>query len=48
MTVEEAEPTEAVETASDDSNSTAVGIVLLASAAAVGGFAALSGRKKNS
>ena len=47
-TVEEAEPTEAVETASDDSNSTAVGVVLLATAAAVGGFAALSGRKKNS
>jgi endo-1,4-beta-xylanase len=45
---EQAEPTEAVETTKDDSNSTAVGVVLLATAAAVGGFAALSGRKKNS
>lgn len=43
---QEAQPTGIVEGQNTDTNSTAVGVVLLATAAAVGGFAALNGRKR--
>ena len=48
QTQEATQPSEAVAEEQDDSNGTAVGVVLLATASAVGAFAALNGRKKKS